>query len=127
MKYLIASEGNSLEGNVSGHYGKAPFFLIYDNASGGLNVIVNDEKVDPHLVIRDSAKAGVKTLICGGIGPHAFQTADKHKVKVCIASEIPVSEAVKLAGEGKLPVTSEPTAHHGQHEHHTDHHGPHQA
>lgn len=121
MKYLIASEGNTLESNVSGHYGKAPFFLIYDTETGNLDVTANDEKVDPHLVIRDSAKAGVQILICGGIGPHAFQIADKHKVKVCIASGISASEAVKSAAEGKLRVTSSPTAHHGQHEHCSDH------
>ncbi|MFZ1080323.1 MAG: NifB/NifX family molybdenum-iron cluster-binding protein [Candidatus Kryptoniota bacterium] len=121
MKYLIASEGNTLESNVSGHFGRAPFFLIYDDGTKTLEVKANDDAVDPHMVIHDSAKDGVKKMICGGIGPHAFQVAEKFEVEVCIASGIPVAEAVKLAAEGKLPVTTAPTAHH-HHEHGNHHH-----
>ncbi len=121
MKYLIASEGNTLESNVSGHFGRASFFLIYDDGTKALEVKANDDAVDPHIVIHDSAKDGVKKMICGGIGPHAFQVAEKFKVEVCIVRGIPVAEAVKLAGEGKLPVTKAPTAHH-HHEHGNHHH-----
>lgn len=117
MKYLIASEGNSTSSAVSVHFGKAPFFLIFDDQDNGTAVIANGDGVDPHLVIRDSAKAGVVKMICGGIGPHAFQVAEKFKVEVNIVSGIPVTEAVQLASQGKLPVTTEPTAHHGLHEH----------
>ncbi|MGO9481981.1 MAG: NifB/NifX family molybdenum-iron cluster-binding protein [Candidatus Kryptoniota bacterium] len=124
MKYLIASEGNSLESSVSSHFGRAPYFLVYDGETKQLEAKINDDTVDPHLVIHDEAKAGVKKMICGGIGPHAFQVAEKFKVEVCIASGIPVAEAVKLAAEGKLPVTNAPTAHHhhehGEHRHQTD-------
>jgi len=119
MKYLIASEGNTLESKVSGHFGRAPFFLIYDDQTKSLTTRTNDGSLDPHLVIHDEAKAGVKKMICGGIGPHAYQVAEKFGVEVCIASEIPVSEAVKLAAEGNLHVTAGPTArHHHEHGHH---------
>jgi len=122
MKYLIASEGDSLEGVVSSHYGKAPFFLVYDDETKGLEVKANDDTVDPHLVIHDTAKTGVKKMICGGIGPHAFQVAQKFSVEVCIASGISVADAVKLAADGKLPITKEPTAHHHhEHEEHNHH------
>ena len=121
MKYLIASEGNSLESTVSGHFGRAPFFLIYDDETKTLSAMANDGSLDPHLVIRDNAKGGVKKMVCGGIGPHAYQVAEKFNVEVCIASEISVSEAVKLAEEGKLPVTTGPTVHH-HHEHGHHHH-----
>jgi len=121
MKYLIASEGNSLESGVSGHFGRAPYFLVYDDETKQLEVKTNDDTVDPHMVIHDNAKAGVKKLICGGIGPHAFQVTEKFNVEVSIISGIPVREAIKLAGEGKLPVTKEPTAHH-HHEHGEHHH-----
>ena len=117
MKYLIAAEGSSTSSVVSSHFGKAPYFLIYDDNDKGTAVIENGDEVDPHLVIRDSAKAGVAKMICGGIGPHAFQVAEKFKVEVNIVSGIPVADAVQLASRGKLPVTTEPTAHHGHHEH----------
>ncbi len=116
MKYLISSEGNTLESNVSSHFGRAPFFLVYDDEAKSLEVKANDDGVDPHLVIRDTAKAGVKKMICGGIGPHAYQVAERFGVEVCVTSGIPVGEAVGLAAEGKLPVTTAPTAHH-HHEH----------
>ncbi len=119
MKYLIASEGNTLESNVSTHYGRAPFFLIYDDESRTFDVKENGDGVDPHLVIRDEAKAGVKKMICGGIGPHAYQVAERFNVEVCITSGMSVGQAVKLASEGKLPVTTGPTAHH--HHEHGDH------
>jgi len=122
MKYLIASEGNTLESKVSGHFGRAPYFLIYDDETKVLDVKANDGTLDPHLVIRDEAKAGVKKMICGGIGPHAYQIAERFNVEVCVASEISVSEAVKLAAEGKLPVTTGPTTHHHHHEHGDHHH-----
>ncbi|HUI30747.1 MAG TPA: NifB/NifX family molybdenum-iron cluster-binding protein [Candidatus Acidoferrales bacterium] len=122
MKYLIASEGNSIDNKVSGHFGRAPFFLTYDDETKTLAAKANDGSLDPHLVIRDEAKAGMKTMICGGIGPHAYQVAEKFNVKVCIASDISVAEAVKLAGDGRLQVTSGPTAHH-HHEQGQHHHG----
>ena len=122
MKYLIASEGDSLESSVSGHFGKAPFFLVYDDETKVVIAKANDGSIDPHLVIHDEAKAGTKKMICGGIGPHAFQVAEKFNIEVNIILGIPAGEAVRLAGEGKLPVTKEPTAHHhhehGQHHHH---------
>jgi len=124
MKYLVASEGDSTESSVSSHFGRAPFFLTYDDETDKLEVKVNDDTVDPHLVIHDGAKAGVKKMICGGIGPHAYQVAEKFKVKVGVVSGIPVREAVKLAAEGKLPVTTAPTAHH--HHEHGEHRHQHQ-
>ena len=116
MKYLISTEGDTLESNVSSHFGRAPFFLVYDDETKSLEVKANGDGIDPHLVIRDTAKAGVKKMICGGIGPHAYQVADKFKVEVCITSGIPVAEAVKLAAQGKLQVTTGPTVQH-HHEH----------
>ncbi len=116
MKYLIASEGNSLESGVSGHFGRAPFFLVYDDETKALEAKANDGTLDPHLVIRDNAKAGARKMICGGIGPHAYQIAERFNVEVCITEGIPVVEAVKLAAENKLPVTKGPTMHH-HHEH----------
>lgn len=116
MKYLIASEGNELESNVSTHYGRAPFFLVYDDEAKTLVAKANDGSLDPHLVIRDEAKGGAKKLICGGIGPHAYQVAERFQVEVCVTSGIPVAQAVKLASEGKLPVTTGPTVQH-HHEH----------
>jgi len=124
MKYLVSSEGSSLESNVSSHFGRAPFFLTYDDETRVLIAKENDGSLDPHLVIRDEAKAGVKKMICGGIGPHAYDVAAHFNVKVCIASGITVSEAVKSAAEGKLPITDAPTSHHhhdhGHHHHHVD-------
>jgi len=120
MKYLISSDGISVSSPVSSHFGKAPYFLIYDDENESTAAIANGDGVDPHLVIRDSAKAGVVKMICGGIGPYAFQVAEKFKVEVNIAPGIPVAEAVRLAAEGKLPVTTEPTAHHSHHDH--EHH-----
>ncbi len=124
MKYLISSDGETLAGNVSSHFGRAPFFLVYDDETRSLRVQANDDGVDPHLVIRDTAKAGVKKMICGAIGPHAYDVAKHFNLEVCIVSGIPVGEAVELAIEGKLPVTNGPTVHHHHHEHggHTHQH-----
>ncbi len=116
MKYLVASEGSSLESDVSGHFGRAPFFLVYDDETKTLQANANDGSLDPHLVIRDNAKSGVKKMICGGIGPHAYQIAERFKVEICITQGIPVKEAIRLASENKLPVTTGPTMHH-HHEH----------
>lgn len=122
MKYLISSEGDTLESNVSSHFGRAPFFLVYDDETKSLEAKANDDGVDPHLVIRDAAKSGVRRMICGGIGPHAYQVAEKFNVEVCVASGIPVAEGIQLAAQGKLPITTGPTAHH-HHEHGGHMHG----
>lgn len=119
MKYLISSEGDSLKSGVSSHFGRAPFFLVYDDETKTLEVKENGDGVDPHLVIRDTAKTGVRKMICGGIGPHAYQVAERFKVEVCVTSGIPVEQAIRLAAEGKLPVTTGPTVQH--HHEHGDH------
>jgi predicted Fe-Mo cluster-binding NifX family protein len=121
MKYLIATEDESLESNVSSHFGKAPFFISYDDATKALQVKVNDDTVDPHLVIRDSAKSGMEMIICGGIGPHTFQVTEKFKVHVCITSGTLAREAVNLAAAGKLPITTGPTVQHSHHDNGEDH------
>jgi predicted Fe-Mo cluster-binding NifX family protein len=121
MKYLIASEGSTLEDVVSPHFGRAPFFLIYDDVAKTLETKTNDGSLDPHMVIHDSAKLGVQKMICGGIGPNAFKVAAKFKVQVCLTSGIPVKEAINLAAEGKLPVTMAPTMGHHHHEHGSHH------
>ncbi len=119
MKYLISAEGNKLESNVSSHFGRAPFFLVYDEETKALEAKANGDGVDPHLVIRDTAKTGVGKMICGAIGPHAYQVAERFKVVVCIASGISVGDAIKLAAAGELPVTTGPTVQH--HHEHGDH------
>ena len=50
MKYLISSDGNSASSPVSSHFGKAPYFLIYDDENESTAAIANGDDVDPHLV-----------------------------------------------------------------------------
>ena len=123
MKYLIASEGESLESSVSSHFGGAAFYIIYDDETKTQEVKVHDASVDPHLVIRDTAKSGTKRIICGAIGPDAFQIAKKFEVQVFTISDTSASEALKLAAVGKLPIANGPTVHHGAggHHHHSHH------
>ena len=120
MKYLVAAEDTTLEDNVSSHFGKAPYFIIYDTDKDSFETITNGENVDPHLVIRNSAKAGAKKLICGNIGPNAYLIAEKHKVTVYISPAIKVRQAIELASNDQLPIAQGPTMQHGMHHH--DHH-----
>lgn len=49
MKYLVAAEDTTLEDNVSSHFGRAPYFIIYDTDKDSFETITNGENVDPHL------------------------------------------------------------------------------
>jgi predicted Fe-Mo cluster-binding NifX family protein len=94
--------------------------LEYDDEAKTPDAKANDGTLDPHLVIRDGGKSGVKKMICGGMGPHAYQVAQRFSVEVLVASSITVAEALKLAVGGELSIAAGPTAH--DHHDHGDHH-----
>jgi len=44
MRIAIASNGNSIESNISQYFGRCPFFVIYDTETKSLEFIPNPHK-----------------------------------------------------------------------------------
>jgi len=44
MRIAIASNGNSIESNISQYFGRSPFFVIYDTETKSLEFIPNPHK-----------------------------------------------------------------------------------
>lgn len=105
MKIAIPTRGDrGLDEQISGHFGRAPTFTIWDSESEGLRVIQNRGK---HMGGAESppnilAKEEVSLLICSGLGPKAFNRLGELGIQIMIGAEGTVADTLRMWKEGKL-------------------------
>lgn len=109
MKFLIASEGGGLGDSVSLHFTRAPFFILFDPEKGSCEDITNNGESRPEIVIHESAKHGVKGLICGHVEPDVFLTAQDNSLTIFLSPPITVRKAVEMASKNQLRIAQAPT------------------
>ncbi len=109
MKYLIVSEGNSIDSYVSPNFTRASYFILFDDVDKSAEAVANKEGTDLVQVINEAAKSGVRTLICEDIGSGAFMAAEQNHVQVGVAPHITGSKAVELASKHQLAIAKSPT------------------
>lgn len=109
LKYLIASEGNSIEDNVSSHFGRAAYYIVYDDSRGSAESIVDGEQSDPIQLIKEAAESGARTLICGNIDQVFFTAAEQNEIQVGVSPHISALKAVELASKRQLAIAKSAT------------------
>lgn len=105
-------EAGGLDGQVSGHFGRAPTFTIIDLEGDHVRVIKNRGehmgglgKPSEHVV-----KAGVEVVICAGLGPRAIEMLRSSGIEVYVGASGTVANAVQMWRDGKLQPASKDIA-----------------
>ena len=112
-----------LQSIVSSHFGKAPFYLLYDKSTKTTKVIKNTSnhyggKEHPPVLLKN---AGVHIMLVGNMGDNARKIFEKNKITVYYGARNTAQESITLYAEGKLSNIAPDDGHH-HHDDHSDHH-----
>ncbi|MBQ9593917.1 MAG: P-loop NTPase [Lachnospiraceae bacterium] len=107
------------DGKVFQHFGKTPSFALYNVKDGQL---MSKEMLDPegagHEGLVDVLAAkGVDVLICGGMGPGAYNALRSAGIEAVIGAKGSADVAIALYLQGLLKSSGEPNCDHHDHEH----------
>lgn len=108
MKVAVSAEGEELNDNVSDIFARCPFFIIAE---------IKDKKVENTRAIKNSAvdqmsgagvtvaqmiaDEGVSAVICGNVGPRAFNILQQFQIEV-YRGEGKIETVLKEFIEGRL-------------------------
>lgn len=91
MKFAIpVSEQNGMASAVFGHFGSAPFYAVYDEATASLSFIDNGNRVHEHGTCRPTGELkekGVEAVVCGGMGARAIGNLNDLGIKVYFCAD----------------------------------------
>ncbi len=107
MKIAITAENSQPESNVDPRFGRAKFFLVYDNRKQQWELIDNKQNFQSAqgAGIQSAANvvnAGCDVLISGHCGPKAFTALSKAGVEIYTVNGGTVKEALEMYNSGKL-------------------------
>jgi len=114
MKLCVTSTGPSLESQVDPRFGRAAYFVIFDDDARTFEALENKQQLDaPQGAGVQSAaivaKSGAQVVLTGNCGPKAFRVLDESKVAVYVGLDgMTVMEAIGQFTAGKLQPISQP-------------------
>ena len=86
MKICLCSEGETLDDKISSVFGRAPYFLIYNDQDKTHRSIENTAKDEAHGAGTNAAQIildeNVDVLITNALGPNAKQVLDSSGITV---------------------------------------------
>jgi len=99
MKVAIPAEKSSFDSPLDSRFGRAPFFISYDDKNDSWEVINNIQNLNSVQGAGIQAAAnvvnsGCGALICSHCGPKAFSALSKAGVTVFSAHNMTVKEAI---------------------------------
>jgi predicted Fe-Mo cluster-binding NifX family protein len=107
MKIAISAEGKSPDSPVDTRFGRAKYFIVHDDETGGWDAIDNIQNLQAAqgAGIQSAstvANAGCTTLITGHCGPKAFAALNKAGLTVFTVAGGTVREAVESFKRSEL-------------------------
>jgi predicted Fe-Mo cluster-binding NifX family protein len=107
MKIAVTSQGQELSSEIDPRFGRAKWLIVVDTETGKYQA--HDNTVN----LNASQGAGIQTgqniaaldvdaVITGNVGPNAYRTLSAAKVKVFLADEQTVQQAIDSFKSGKL-------------------------
>jgi len=107
MKVAITAQGQELSSLMDLRFGRAKWIHVVDTGTGEHQV--HDNAVHSNLsqgagiqTGQNIANLGVEAVITGNVGPNAFRTLDAAGIKVFLAAQQTVEQAVTALKEGQL-------------------------
>ena len=107
MKLCITSQGPELSSQVDPRFGRARYFIIYDDETQEATALDNAQNVNAAggagvQSATSVAETGSDWVISGHIGPKAMSVLKAADVKVAVGADGTVEEALSAFAEGKL-------------------------
>ena len=98
MKICITSCGETLESNVEPHFGRSPYFIIWDTENKEFEVVENPNIAGTGGVGIKSAQLiahkNVDAVLTGQVGPKALTVLEAEKIKIVTDVSGTVGEAI---------------------------------
>lgn len=106
MRIAVAASGKELTSEVDDRFGRAPWFLIVDTATGDVEAIQNDGAAQTSgagpKAAQMIASREVDCLVAGHCGPNAFAALAAHGISVIVAPKTSVADAIEEIKSGRL-------------------------
>jgi predicted Fe-Mo cluster-binding NifX family protein len=107
MKIAITSQGEKQTDPIDLRFGRAKYLIVVDTETG--NCSIHDNAVNLNAqqgagiqTGRNVAELGVEAVITGNVGPNAFKTLNAAGVKIYLAGQQTIQEAVEAFKKGTL-------------------------
>ena len=107
MKVAVTSQGNDMSSEIDLRFGRAKWIIVVDTETGDFQAHDNQLNLNAMQGAgiqtgRNVAELGVEAVITGNVGPKAFTTLTAGKVKICLAKQQTVQQAVDSFKSGEL-------------------------
>ncbi|WP_094226834.1 NifB/NifX family molybdenum-iron cluster-binding protein [Methanolobus psychrotolerans] len=105
MKLCIPSMGqNGIEETVGQHFGKVPYYALYDTETKEVSVIPNTSEHNGGIGLPPEimAKEGVDIMLCGGLGSKAVIMFEQSGIDVFIGATGTIQDAINAWESCKL-------------------------
>lgn len=117
MKIAITAHGEDRQAKVDSRFGRADYFIIFDQESNTWNSLSNTQNLEAAhgagiQAGQTLAKTGAKTLITGHVGPKAFKVLQAEQIAMYSLGEMDgtVEDALTAFLSGKLTAIAVPNA-----------------
>lgn len=114
MKICVTSEGNDLDSKVDQRFGRAKYFIFYDDETALFETISNKNVDGTGGVGVQSAQLvaekQAKTVLTGKVGPNASKALESAGIDVVLDVEGSVKEALTSFLNGKINSRKGPNA-----------------
>jgi predicted Fe-Mo cluster-binding NifX family protein len=107
MKVAVTAQGKELNSQIDQRFGRAKFLIVADTETGGFEI--HDNTVNLNAAQGAGIQTGqnianldVDAVITGNVGPNAFRTLSAANIRIFLAEEQTVQEAIDSFKAGKL-------------------------
>ena len=107
MKVCFTSTGQAVTDEVDPRFGRARFFIIYDEESGECEAVDNQQNMNAASgagvqSAMNVIELGCKVVVSGHIGPKAMGVLKEADIRVAVGAEGTVAEAIEQFKAGEL-------------------------
>ena len=114
MKIAITTQGNQKTDPIDLRFGRARYLMVVDTDNGDCEAHDNTVNLNAAQGAgiqtgRNVAELGVEAVITGHVGPNAFRTLSAAGVKIYLAQQQTVQDALEAFLKGTLKEIENPT------------------
>ena len=114
MKIAVSATAPHLDADLDPRFGRCPYLLIIDTESMEFEAVENPTLGAPGgagiQAAQTVAETGARAVITGNCGPNAYRALSAAGIEVAVGASGSVRQAVEAYQQGKLQVTSAPSA-----------------
>jgi len=111
MKIAVTSAGKTPDSPIDPRFGRAKYIIVYDTDSRRTEAVINEINMNAPQgagvqTAKKIAECGADAVISSHVGPRAYSLLVSQGIKVYLAENISVKEALTLLERGQLELAS---------------------